>query len=274
MKIIPRYVFTNDRQLWRILISESNKVIIEDRDSEHKQVYFNCLEAQTGHELFRNFQMEEKFWIGIEAIYKDIIYFHKFAKPDMPGHKEIIAFDILSQQVLWQNDKYAFLFIYDDKVYTYKQKFEGRNFFALDYLSGEELEDLGDNNFAINQIRDQINVEEQYKDYLFPNIFRNDTNIDIDTKQIILDFSEGFEIQGNIEFVRYKDILLFNYYAKASEKQSINRFIAVDTNTKEKVFEEILNLSANAYVPDSFFMKDNLIFLLKEKRELYVFAIE
>ncbi|MDP4174413.1 MAG: DUF4905 domain-containing protein [Bacteroidota bacterium] len=274
MKIKQRYAFTNNRQLWRILISGTNKVIVEDRDVDHKQVFFNCLQAETGNFIFRNLQLEEKFWIGIEVIYKDIIYFHKFAKPDMPNHKEIIAFDINSQKILWKNDSYAFLFVHDDKVYTYKPKFEGRNFYALDYLSGEELESLGDDAFAINQIRNSINIEEEYKDYLFPNIFSDDTIIDIDTKQIILDLSGGFEIQGNIEFIRYKDILLFNYYAKASEKIFINRFIAVDTSKRKIIFEEILNSTANAYVPDSFFMKDNLVFLLKEKKELKVFAIE
>ncbi|MGE5679966.1 MAG: DUF4905 domain-containing protein [Bacillota bacterium] len=274
MEIKPRYIFTNGRQLWRILISQSDKVLIEDRDVEHKQVYFNCIDAQTGEEVFRNFQFEEKFWIGIEVIYKDIVFFHKFAKPDMPAHKEIIAFDINTQQVLWQNDKYAFLFVYDDKVYTYKPKFEGRNFYSLDYMTGEETEDLGDNAFAINLIRDKIDVAAEYKDYLFPNILRDDTINDIDTKEIIHKFADGFEIQGNIEYIRYKDILLFNYYIRASEKNFINMFIAVDINTREKIFEDVLNSTANAYVPDSYFMKDNLVYLLKEKRELHVYSID
>ncbi|MCU7496699.1 MAG: DUF4905 domain-containing protein [Ignavibacteria bacterium] len=274
MKLKKKYSFTNNRQLWRLLLSESNKLIIEDRDVQQKQAFFSCLQAETGKEIFRNFQPGEKFWVGIEAIYKDIIYFHKFAKPDMPGHKEIIAFDILQKKVLWQVDYLSFLFVHDGLVYAFRQKFEGWEFFGLDYKTGEIIEEIGNDAPRVNSIRDSIDEMEKFRGYLFPETFHEDKIEDIEIKQIIKQITEGRDVAGNIEFIEYEGLLLFNFHARVFEKSLVNRFLCVDTGTGKILFEDVLNASANAFVPDSFFMKDNLVFLLKEKTELIVCSVE
>lgn len=274
MEIKKKYTFTNNRQLWRILLSESNKLIVEDRDTEQKQAFFNCLEASTGEEIFRNFQLEEKFWVGIETIYKDVILFHKYAKPDMPGHKEIIAFSIMEQKILWHADNFSFLFIHDDKVYAFRQKFEGWDFFSLDYRTGEVIEELGNDAQSVNSIRDSIDEMEKYRDYLFPETFHEDKTDDIEIKKIIKQIIEGRDVAGNVEFIKYGHLLLFSFYAKVFETSLVNRFLCADLGTGEIIFEDVLNANANAFVPDSFFMKDNLIFLLREKKELIVCSVE
>ncbi|MGE5498526.1 MAG: DUF4905 domain-containing protein [Syntrophothermus sp.] len=274
MKLKHKYTFTNDRQLWRILISDSGKLIVEDRDVEKKLAYFSGLDSESGRKIFRNFQMEEKFWVGIETIYKDIIYFHKYAKPDMPQHKEIIAWDISSQKILWHNDEYAFLFAHNDKVYGFKPKFEGRSYYSFDYLTGEELEDLGTDSDRINSIRYSINEDEKYRTYRFPEQYRNETVKDIDTKEIINEFVDVSAVKGNVEYVRFGDVLLFNYYSLNQAGKLTNKFMAADMKSKKSLLGLELNSSANAFVPDSFFMRDNLLFLLKEKRELMVYSVQ
>ena len=124
------YSFSNKREIWRLIPSESGYLVIEERDMNSKQVYFNCLKTADGEILFRNFQLEEKFWVGIEAVYKDIIFFHKFRKPDMPGHRGIYALDISSKKLIWQNDDLIFLLAKDDKVFAYQSTFEGRQYYS------------------------------------------------------------------------------------------------------------------------------------------------
>ena len=81
--------------------------------------------------MMKNIGLELNLYIMIKY------YFHAYGKPDMPAHKSIIAFDIHTQSVLWQNDNYVFSFVYNDKVYCYQQRFESRVFFALDYITGD-----------------------------------------------------------------------------------------------------------------------------------------
>ena len=102
MKIKKKYSFTNKRQIFKVLPTDSGKIVIEERDIEKKQAYFNCLRIDSGKKIFKSLQLDEKFWIGIDTIHKDIIYFHKFVKPDLPQHNGIIAFDINSEKTIWE----------------------------------------------------------------------------------------------------------------------------------------------------------------------------
>jgi len=253
MKLKKLYSFSDGNQVWRILLSGSEKFLFETRDTDIKQAYFHSYEIFTGKSIFKNFQLEEKYWIGIETIYNDIIYFHKFAKPDMPGHKSIIAVDINSQKVLWQNDSYAFMFIYDDKVYGFIEKFEGKSYVALDYKSGEIIEDLGSNQTEISRIKNLADEASDYSDYLFPEIF----NRTFETRSRVVSAIENevnkIEITGNIEYTIYEKMLLMNFYSKAKADKLQNIFVATDLNTGEKIFTEILNLNVNAVAPDKEF---------------------
>jgi hypothetical protein len=110
MKLNHFYSFTNNRQIWR-LIPAGEYLIIEERHPANKEVFFSCINPNDGTAIFRNYQTEEKFWIGVEAVHNDVIYFHKFSKPDMPGHKEIIAFDLHTRKILWSTSEYSFLLL-------------------------------------------------------------------------------------------------------------------------------------------------------------------
>lgn len=273
MKINRNYTFTNDRQIWRILITDSNKLVIEDRDIDKKQAYFNCLEAPTGNLIFRNVQLDEKYWLGIETIYRDIIYFHKFAKPDMPGHRVIMAFDIATQQILWQTDDYNFLFIYNDKLYTFRQKFEGREFFVLDYLTGELINELGSDTAQINQLKENLNDENKYRNYHFPVIFNNESFKTEPIFPTIQKIIKNSIIEGNIEYLFFKNLLMFNFFYRNSKGSLDNIFYIINTDNRKTMLKEKIYTNANAYVPDSFFIKDNLLFLLLEKTKIAVYSL-
>ena len=48
----------------------------------------------------------------------------------------------------------------------------------------------------------------------------------------------------------------------------------LDIDNGKVIFEEELNRGVKNFVPDSFFIKDDLLFLLKEKTELLVCSIK
>lgn len=273
MKLKKLYSFSDGNQVWRILLSGSEKFLFETRDTDKKQAYFHSHEIFTGKSIFKNFQPEEKYWIGIEAIHNDIIYFHKFTKPDMPGHKAIIAVDINSQKVLWQNESYAFMFIYDDKVYGFVEKFEGKSYAALDYKSGEIIEDMGNDQTEISRIKNLADEASDYSDYLFPEIFNGKFEIRSGVVSAIENEANNIEITGNIEYTIYEKMLLMNFHSKAKADKLQNIFVAVDLDTGEKIFSEILNSNVNAVAPDSFFVFKNILVLLQEKKNILIYKL-
>ena len=270
MKIDKLHSYSSNHQIWRLLFSESDNLIIETRDVAAKEVYFNCLEPYTGKIIFDNLQFEEKYWIGIETVYRDIIYFHKYAKPDMPGHREIIAYNINTKQILWRTDSYAFLFIYKEVLYCFKQKFEGRNYYSLNYRTGELIDDLGNDAGEINRLRDYADEGLDFSSYYFPEKYNEDMIDNKRLKDLISGEIKNVEIVRDVEYTIYKTILLFNYHSRVIGNSLINKFIALNIASGKILFSEILNANVNAFVPDSFLVYKDLLFLLKEKKEVIV----
>jgi len=274
MKIKKEYSFSNSRQIWRLVPSDSGKIIIEERNTETKEAFFNCLDINTGKNIFSDLQFEEKFWIGIEAVYKDIIYFHKYIKPDMPRHKGIMAYDAITKKILWETEDSTFLFIRQNKLYVYQETFEGRQFYSLDYRNGTFIEDLKEDAAKVNELREETIQQQNYDGYYFTEYFDGKNEVDTAVIKFIEEVQANNVISGKIEFVKMNDLLLLSFHAIIEDGYFDNNFLAIDISNKKIIFEEKLNTHVKAFVPDSFFVKDNLIFLLKEKEKLVVCSIK
>lgn len=272
MNIKKQYLYDNERQIWRI-IPAGNRVIIEERSSENKEVFFNCIDINSGDEIFSDVQLEEKFWVGIEAVEDNFIFFHRFPKPDMPNHKSIITFDINTASVLWQNDEMTYLFYYDGKVVCFKQLFEKRDYFLLNATTGEILSELGDNHEKVNEIREE-SIEDYYAEgYLFPVEFRRELTPETEWEKYLHNYAQKFVIKGNIYYVTVNELLLFNFHEVSEGNKYNNIFVAVDLDSGKVLLKEFLNKNIENLMPDSFFVRDNLLFVLFEKTKFGVYLI-
>ena len=273
MKLKKIYRFDNNRQIWRIIPTEEGKLVIEERNPELKQVYFHCLETESGKKIFKNFQLDDNFWVGIESIKNDIIFFHKFAKPDMPKHRGIFAYDIKSQNLIWENPELIYQFIYDDKLYAFKERFEGKYFYSINPLDGEILEEIGDDHYSINNLRNEAIIKGENQVYLFPEIVRDGLLDDKRAIDLISKLKNDFVISGNVEFIIMNELLLLSFHEVSSNGNFNNLFKVVDLDKGKYILEEIINKEANLYLTDSFFVKENILFLLFGKTRLQVYKI-
>lgn len=276
MRFKKKFSFKNKNQIWRLLIAESEngKLIVETRDtlSDSKEVYYNCLDLNSGKILFSDLQLDEKSWIGIETIYKDVILFHQYAIPNMPGHKRIIAFDINSQKVIWQNDEFVFRFVYEDIVYASFASMLGEKYFALDLQTGDIKTPEGLPAEEV-LIKSQLAAKD-YSNYIFPEILEPFSD-DFEKIHSLLEKEiGGVNINGKIEFVQIDKTVLANFHLENGADSVTNKFVAVDKGRNKTIFSDLLNKSAKTYVPDSFFVYKNLLFLLKEKKEVLVVELK
>jgi len=272
MKLKKKFKFSDGNQVWRIKITASDKLLVETRDTEKMKAYFHSYGLIDGKKFFSDYLMPEPFWLGIEAIEDDIIFFHRYAKPDMPGHRGIFAFDINTQEILWENDLYSYLFIKNNSLYVFQERFEGRVFSILDLRTGKVIEELGNNFDKINELRDEAESSVDYSNYLFPERYYSTNNTLIDT--IISNKTKDVKINGSIDFVVNDNLLVFNFHQVGKGKELINKLYVFDLEKAKEIFGDILNKSANAYAPDSFFVYKNLIILLKEKKEILILEIK
>lgn len=273
MKLKKKYRFDNKRQIWRIIPTNSGKLVIEEREPEQKQVYFHCIELTSGKKILQDFQLDDKFWVGIESVKDDYIYFHKFAKPDMPKHKGIFAFDIKTKKIFWENSNLTFQFMFRDKMYAYVEEFGGKKFFALNLQNGTVEDELGDNPQLINELRDQSIADNNPAGYLFPEVFSSDSLIENNTFDLISSLKTDFMISGKIEYLLKNGLLMMSFHTVNEKGKLNNIFKAVDLSGRKYILEEVLNKDTSLFYTDSFFVKDDFLFLLFGKTRLEVYNI-
>jgi hypothetical protein len=273
-KIKKTYSYSRDRLIWRLIPTNTDKLIIEERDTSTKEVFFNCIDMNSGKKIFYDFQLEEKYWAGIETIYNDVIIFHKYTSREMPEHDGMIAYDINSGKILWENNEYSFLFIYENQIYCYKNVFEGREFLILNYKTGSLEENLSDDSSRINSLREiSFNVLNT-GNYLFPEYFYPESMKNTPLGEYFDEYRTENVVAGRMEYVETEGILLFSSHSVLPDGSLENIFKAVEFSSKKVIFEEILNQHTGTFIPDCFFIKDKLLFLLIEKTKLKVCSIK
>ncbi|MDR3628318.1 MAG: DUF4905 domain-containing protein [Ignavibacteriaceae bacterium] len=273
-KIKKAYGYSRDRLIWRLIPANTDKLIIEERDTSTKEVFFNCIDINSGKKIFYDFQLEEKYWAGIETIYNDVIIFHKYTSREMPEHDGMIAYDINSGKILWENNDYVFLFIYEDKIYCYRNIFEGREFFTINLKTGIMEENLSDDASRINSLRENSFNVLNTGNYLFPEYFYPESMRNTTLGEYFSEYRTENVIAGRIEYIKTEDMLLFSSHSVNSDGSLKNIFKAVEFTSKKVIFEEILNQHTGTFIPDCFFIKDKFFFLLIEKTKLKVCSIK
>lgn len=271
-KRTPEWTHTAKGTIWRILFSEGGSIVGECRDQDKKLATFFCVNGQTGQVLWEHGTLEEPWWVGIEAIQGNIVLFHEFAKPDLPQHKKIRAFDVGSGKELWKNDDLTFWFGYKDKLYAYRDLFDGRVGYAMNVHTGEIEETYNDRLGELQTLRRLATDEQHAEDFRFPEPLNVET-AEGTVSSIVRKEIRGEQVMGNIEYLKEQGYLLLNYHTQ-SPGSTIdaptyeNRLAIFDIERGKKIFEETLGRNLKAFVPDSFFLKLPFVYFIKDQQTL------
>jgi len=262
-KIETYLTHRHNKQIWRILISQTDKLVIEERDPKTKEVFFSCYDLVTKTKYFSNFQFEEKSWIGIESVEDNLIIFHFYLKPDMPQHKGFFVYDIKQKKIIWKNEALTYFFSDNKKIIAFQQQFEGRFYVEIDLRSGEAIRNLGEDYAQVNSLKLQAQEAKSYEDYLFPEVFnplQEDSQYDCIRNSV-----SNFSFSGQVEYLQSGKFFYFTFHEKEDEKFT-QHFYICETANGSLFFSDVLNKNIPNYAADSFFVYKNFLFLIKEKQ--------
>ncbi len=265
----PAWSYTTEGVLWRLLFSETNFIVGEDRDTEKKEVSFFCLNASNGDVLWKDISFAEAWWIGIEGIVHDKVFLHGFKKPDMPEHGRIIAVDLGTGRELWRNNDCAFLFATADRVFAFRDFFEKRLYYELDALSGVFMQELHE---PPPDMIERKRASHARSDFLFPEVLNDGLAEYPLLAPKIEKYCDMADLRGSIEFVQSNGRIAFSYHSyrgRDEERKTDlleNRLCVIDETNGKQLYADVLNSSTPAVVPDSFFVDAATIYYVKEKK--------
>ncbi|MGD0590216.1 MAG: DUF4905 domain-containing protein [Bacteroidota bacterium] len=268
----PIWEFSTGVLIWRIFNSSHNTIIGETRNQEAKSTSFFCVDARTGKSLWKDIEFDEPWWIGIEKVYDKWIILHRFARPDMPEHRGIHMVELATGKLLWRNDDLTYWFVHDQKLYAYKYIFEKRLGYEIDINTGTVLNEYADTLDSLHELRRQI-LQEESDGMQGTELLElyNQEQIDSEVATSIRQITGGNALEGRIEYLLRSNILLVSYYRKENSSASStleNIFTVYDTERRKKRFSEIIVKGVQAPSPDTFFVKDEFVYFIKNQNTL------
>ncbi len=247
-------------------------IVGECRNQEKKSASFFCLDEKSGKPLWQDLRLEEPWWIGIEAIVGTSLLLHTYTAPDMPEHRGIQAIDIETGNLRWRNDDATFWFGFGDRLFGYRDLFEGRVGYEIDLQTGAVTKTYEDSLQELHDLRRRLSEEQSRPELTLPEILaagEGETKI----RSLVNRATRSNKILGNIEFVREDDVLAFNVHIRtrniaAGSPVFENHLIVYRLSSGKKLFSEVIGQNLKACVPDSFFVRRPRLFYIKDQRTL------
>jgi hypothetical protein len=269
----PAWNFDAFTLIWRLFFTSNNLLIGETRNQEDKSTSFFCLDLFSGKPLWQNIAFDEPWWIGIEAVHEKWMILHGFVRPDMPEHRGIRVVDIESGKLAWKTDNLSFWFVDHEILYAHKYLFEKHIGCELDIKTGAVIHENSDSLDHLQELRQKVSQKEseRQQNVIFPEVF-DEYEEDSGLKTIIQQISEGKALEGWIEFLFHRDILIVSQYRQEqnnTESGLLNNILSVhDLKSKKTIYHDIIAKGVRTPSPDSFFVKDNLLIFIKHQSML------
>jgi hypothetical protein len=135
------------------------------------------------------------------------------------------------------------------------------------------IEDIGDNYLQINNLRNESSMEAINDGNLFPEVFESDSASENPASEFIKSLRNDVVISGKVEYILKNELLMMSFHEANSRGTLNNLFKAVDLSTGKYILEEVINKETSLFLTDSFFVKDDFLFLLFGKTRLVVYKI-
>ena len=277
-RLTPVWSYNCKNTFWRLKTSEDGFIIGEDRNTEQKTATFFCINASNGKILWENKSLEEKWWLSFEIIHQGIILFHEYGSPDLPEPKKILAVDVRTGKTLWTNHDVKLLFTFSGNVYVVKQGFANQ-FFEIDIVSGEVVRDLGFDSSYVATLQgiaeeQQVSSNIFLPEYIDKTIFFNETEHQQMFKKI-----HSTNIVGLIEKFQSENFIAISFYENIHRNPFENDltqhlYIFKPERTDFQIFyKEILINHATTALTGAFFVLNNLLCFVKEKKTLSAISL-
>lgn len=266
----PYYSYKSEKQIWRLLLSDNSKLLIEERGGDKKDVFFNLIDVESKSSLLESWQLEETQWVGVDLITDDYIFFHRYVKPDLPHHIGIILYSISEKKVVWQDENRVFEFFDDNVIYCSSRGTYEKLHFALKIDEGKIVEDTEIDLGTFNVIRAEKNNRD-FSGYLFPDV-RDISDPGVE-KVLKINKVGTLNIAGNIEVIAFRQYWIISYHTKKTDDLYKCQLVIFDTDKEKKIVEEELGDNLKTLFFDSFFIRGNFLFVLKGKKEIVIYDL-
>ena len=235
--------------IWKIKINEETGVMgIESRNSDLKQVAFSILNFQSGKINFKEKTYDEIWNLSLAYIGKENLIINGYEHSDSPANKGIMSVRISDGGVNWQKFNVSLNHVREEGLEVYDSKIQPRKYFWIDHLSAETIVSPDQN----TPVRSSIILPEVTDSFVVP------------------EFIIHQKISGEFFFLSYKNIRFISFH-EVIDNFMHQRLIVYQEDTI--LLDDILISGIQKLQPEAFFIQQNHLFYIRNKKELISYLV-
>ncbi|MDF9800099.1 hypothetical protein OKW21_005362 [Catalinimonas alkaloidigena] len=265
-KLISVFSISFSAKIWNLLTDhDAHYLYLELRDEEAHQVSFAAYQLTKKEMVWQDLRFKESWWIGMSVADQDILVLHTFENSDNPDEKSFLAFDVNTQQIIWESENLQVIDVKNRKIYGY-EKVEGDTVYKCISLEDEAEKEISkEEAFAALQ---NFSVENKYIRHPF-HYTEEDAYFET-VRKFVLEYLNLQPIKG-CEYLEHQQFIYISYYIQEN-KALANYLLVIDKEgtlqLHEKMDDQLSQLGLGTFM----IIRNQLMFI-KRKRELVSYAI-
>jgi hypothetical protein len=233
------------------LLPEKNLLLLEVRSPQEKRVSFFALQYQDNVFLWKNFQLEEAWWVSLSAAVADKMIFTIYLETQNPDKKGILVYDIQSTRLAWWNNDFSLTGTSQNTINGYASKWGNREV-TLAIATGEEIQDASS---SVQKDPDVILRPVQYSEGT-PHFA---------TVKTFLEQKLNLSPVGAFEYLEFDSRIFVSYYVMET---GLANYLLIMDNDGEVLLHEKLAEQLKGIGMETFFVLSGCVFFVKNREDL------
>lgn len=226
------------------------------------------------------------WWIGLEGVYQNLVFFHSFYDPTVPEHLGIWAVDTTTKTTRWARPDLSFICLTaDNQILAYREAtvdgVRDRYFLTLDALTGNEGIDLGHNIQRVNEIRATAVRFEEAQAVELPEKLDDKKASHHAALTLAEKHSKVGSIIAGYDAIVQNERIILGFHEQTSmlvknqagtPVQALNYVLKVIENDKV-TYEDAVGKAMGGLIMDGFFVRHGKLYYVREKDTLCCVAL-
>ncbi|RFM25358.1 MAG: DUF4905 domain-containing protein [Candidatus Thermochlorobacter aerophilum] len=277
--------------IWRALFVGDDYLLCEFRQSTQRKASFFLLDNRTGTLIWDDFILTDTvsqkpigdgWWVGMETAYHGLVYFHGYYSPNIPEHLGIWAIEPLTRTLKWARPDLGYLCIVHNKMVALRnimvEGYAERAFLTLDPMTGEMLEDFGQNATTVNALRQQAPSLLAEQEVVLPEHLTDSSSEFMQATNLVRMVAPHARIIGGLDILPHQDKIILGYHEQTNQMVStpagtkvlgLNYHLFVFDHQRHVVYSDLLGTQMSGLLVDGFFVRHHRLYYVKERNMLF-----
>lgn len=250
-------VFPTD--IWETALS-SDRLLISCRNGDAMEATFSLFNLNNHQFEWKALGFDENWWVTVYAFVGEIIVFQIFNDSQNIDERSVFGFDVNAQEAVWSVDNINVRGL-NGYALSLKVNEEETEVFTIDIRSGNE----------ILETEEDFSVKSMSGNLILPFHYTGDSNYFATVVRFLKEFAE-VDLVGACDYLEYEGLIFISAHEKL-EQNLTNRLYVFNANG-ELVLTEVLAQHSKGLASDTFYIVNEQLIFVKEKREVKCYLIK